>query len=392
MSPVRRGSSLQLVRLFGIRVGVHPSWFVVLFVIIWALSGTYREVFQGDQTTAFVVATATALAFFASVILHELGHAVVALRNGIGIVGIDLWLFGGLARMKRDAPSAGVDLRIAVAGPAVTLLVVVLCAGLAWAIGGSGDLRLAFSPVRPGIGPVEAVLSYLALINGLLLILNLIPGFPLDGGRIVRAAAWWQTGDRAKATRFAARLGRGFGLLFAAGGAAVLVFLGTGAFVLGVWLIVIGLFLTTAARSSEAQTAVTSRIADLRVADVMDAEPVTVPVQTHLDRLFEDFFLRYRFAWFPVVDAAGRFVGLVRREKVEEVPESLRPRATADEVMSAVGTAGVGVDEPLEAVLGSEELRRLGAVVALDAEGVLRGVVTLTSVQRALRPEKAAGS
>ena len=211
MGHVRRGRSLQLVRLFGIRVGVHPSWFVVLFLIIWALSGTYREVFRGDQTTAFVVATATALLFFASVILHELGHAVVAIRNKIGIIGIDLWLFGGLARMRREAPTAGVDLRIAAAGPAVTLLVVAVCGSLAWAIGSSGDLRLAFSPVRPGIGPVEAVLSYLALINSLLLVLNLIPGFPLDGGRIVRAVAWWKTGDRAKATRFAARLGRGSG-------------------------------------------------------------------------------------------------------------------------------------------------------------------------------------
>ena len=389
---MRPGTSLQLVRLFGIRIGVHPSWLVVLFLIIWVLSGTYREVFPGRESTAFAVATATALAFFASVILHELGHALVAMRNGIAIIGIDLWLFGGLARMRRETPTAAVDLKVAVAGPAVTLAIVVACMLGGLALQGGGDLILAITPVRPGIGAVEAVLAYLGLINALLLVINLIPGLPLDGGRIARAAAWGYTGDRAKATRFAARLGRAFGLLFAGCGAALLVTFGTGALVISVWLVVIGLFLSAAARTSELQSAVTSRIADLRVQDVMDAEPVAVPAQTHLDRLFEDFFLRYRFAWFPVVDAAGRFVGLVRREKVEEVPESLRPGATADEVMASESASGVKVDDPLEALLGSEELRRLGAVVALDGDGVLRGVVTLTSVQRALRPDGAAGS
>ncbi|MGI8846132.1 MAG: site-2 protease family protein [Thermoleophilaceae bacterium] len=389
---MRPGTSLQLMRLFGIRIGVHPSWLVVLFLIIWVLSGTYREVFPGQESTAFAVATATALLFFASVILHELGHALVAMRNGISIVGIDLWLFGGLARMRRDTPTAAVDLRVAVAGPVVTLAIVVACVLGGLALQGGGDLVLAFTPVRPGIGAVEAVLAYLALINALLLVVNLIPGLPLDGGRIARAAAWAYTGDRAKATRFAARLGRGFGLLFAGAGAALLVYTEGGSLVFSVWCVVIGLFLSAAARTSELQSAVTSRISELRVQDVMDAEPVTVPAQTHLDRLFEDFFLRYRFAWFPVVDAAGRFVGLVRREKVEEVPESLRPGATADEVMVSENASGVKVDDPLEALLGSEELRRLGAVVALDGDGVLRGVVTLTSVQRALRPDGAAGS
>ncbi len=285
--------------------------------------------------------------------------------------------------MRREAPSASVDLRVALAGPLVTLGFVVVCATLAWAIGGRGELALAFSPVRPGIGAVEAVLAYVALINALLLVLNLIPGFPLDGGRVVRALAWWRTGDRTSATRFASRLGRGFGLGFVGVGLALLI--AAGAFVLGLWLVLIGLFLAAAARATEVQSRFTSRIHGLRVGDVMDAEPVAVPAGTSLDRLLDDFFLRYRFAWFPVVDAGGRFLGLVRREKVEEVPEDARPEARAREVMTAGDASGVKVDEPLETLLGSEELRRLGAVVALDAEGVLRGVVTLSALRQALR-------
>jgi Zn-dependent protease len=309
----------------------------------------------------------------------------VAVRNGIGIAGIELWLFGGVARMRRDAPTAGTDLRVALAGPLVTLAVIVGCAGGAWLLGGRGALALAFDPLRPGIGPVEAVLAYVALINVLLLVLNLIPGFPLDGGRVARALAWAATGDRATATRFAARLGRGFGLGFVGIGVALLL-LRSDAFVLGAWLALIGLFLTVAARASEIQTRVTSPLQGLRVGDVMDAEPVAVPAATSLDRLLEEFFLRYRFAWFPVVDAGGRFLGLVRREQVEEVPEASRPRAHVQEVISAGDAAGVKVDEPLETLLGSEELRRLGAVVAVDAEGVLRGVVTRRALQRAMRP------
>jgi len=227
------------------------------------------------------------------------------------------------------------------------------------------------------------VLAYVALINALLFVLNMIPGFPLDGGRVVRALAWARTGDRTSATRFASRIGRGFGLGFVGVGLAFLI--GTSAFVFGLWVLLIGMFLTAAARATEAQSRFTSRLQGLRVGDVMDAEPVAVPADTSLDRLLDEFFLRYRFAWFPVVDAGGRFLGLVRREKVEEVPEGARSESDVQELISAEEASGVKVDEPLETLLGSEEMRRLGAVVAVDAEGVLRGVVTLDALRQALR-------
>jgi Zn-dependent protease len=204
------GGSIRLARVFGIRIGVDVSWFFVLFLIIFSLSRYYGDLFPGEDSKAFILAVVSALLFFLSVVLHELGHAVVAMRNGIGIAGIDLWLFGGVAKMQRDTDSPGVEFRVAVAGPVVTLLIAVLCFGGAVLFSSMDAAEEAVTFGTGSAGAAAAVFGYLAFINAVLLVFNLIPGFPLDGGRIARAIAWWRTGDRTKATRFAARLGRGF--------------------------------------------------------------------------------------------------------------------------------------------------------------------------------------
>lgn len=370
------GRSIQLARVFGIRIGVDTSWFIVLFLVIWSLAGAFDEVVSND-TTSFALSVLTALLFFGSIILHELGHAIVAIRNRIEIAGIDLWLLGGIARMRRDADSAGVEFRIAAAGPAVSLLISAVCIG--GGIGIEGSLRTLFEDPAT---PVGAMLSYLGYINAALLVLNLIPAFPLDGGRIARALIWWRTGDRTRATKSAARLGRGFGYVFMGVGAYLFV---RGEVIGGIWLGFIGIFLSQAARASEVQTQVTSRIEGLSVADVMDAEPVAMPVGLDLVRAMDEFFLRYGWPWFPVIDATGVFRGLVRRENLEEIPEDARSWRTVEEVMSR-DAGSVRVDDPLEALLGSESLQALGGIAAVDADGVLRGVVTVDRVRRALRP------
>jgi Zn-dependent protease len=379
------GGSIQLARVFGIRIGVDVSWFIVLFLIIWSLSGYYADLFPGDDGKAFALAVASALLFFLSIVLHELGHALVAIRNGIGISGIDLWMFGGLAKMKRDTDSAGVEFRVAVAGPIVTLVIAAACFGAGALIGGADDVWRSARFDDVGVSEAEAVLGYLAFINFALLVFNLIPGFPLDGGRIARAIAWWRTGDRTRATRFAARLGRLFA--YAMVGLAIFLFL-TGSLVGGLWLGFIGFFLAQAARTAELQSEYTSRIEGLRVADLMDAEPVAVRAQTPVDRVLDEYFLRYGWPWFPVVDDSGHMLGIVSREQVEDVPAERRATQAVDEVTTLDPTSAfrVRVDEPLEAVLGSEGFQRLGALVAVDADGVVRGVVTLDRVRRALQP------
>ena len=380
------GRSIKLATVAGVRIGVDPSWFLVLFLIIYLLSGSYDLLYPDEPFMAFVLATISALLFFGSVVLHELGHAIVAIRNGIGIAGIDLWLFGGIAKMRRDSDSAGVEFRIAAAGPLVTLLIIVVCAAAGLAIAGAARFEDALL-FDSGTSPAAAVLGYLVSVNTLVLLFNLLPGFPLDGGRIARAIAWKVTGDRGRATRFAATLGRGFSFLMMAGGALLLL---NGVFITGIWLIFIGLMLGQAARGAALQSRVTSQIEGVRVADVMDAQPVAIRSDATLEQAYEEFFLRYRWPWFPVVDPGGRLVGLVTSGEVEAVEEDRRRGEAVESVMTrdAGDTLRVGTEDSLEQLLDSrtEGLQRLGAVMAVDAEGILRGVVTLQQVQRALRP------
>jgi Zn-dependent protease len=371
------GGSIQLGRVFGIRIGVDVSWFIVLFLIIWSLSDYF-----GD----FGLAVVSAFLFFLSILLHELGHAVVATRNGIPIVGIDLWMFGGVAKMERDTESPWVEFKVAVAGPLVTLVIAAACFGAGSVLANADDVFQTTSFEDAATDQAVAVLGWLAFVNASLLVFNLIPGFPLDGGRIARAIAWWRTGDRNRATRFAARLGRGFAYLMIGAGAVLAV---QGSLVSGIWLVFIGLFLSQAARSAELQSAISGRIEGLRVVDVMDAEPVALRTDLTLDRAEEEYFLRYRWPWFPVVDRDNRLVGVATREAVDKVPLEERPHSTVAGAMAQVGDGSglrVRLEEPLEALLGKEALGRLGALMAVDSDGVLRGVVTVGQLRRALRP------
>jgi Zn-dependent protease len=378
------GGSFQLFRIFGIRIGVDFSWFVVLFLIIWSLSGYYEDVAPGSN--AFVLAVVSALLFFLSILLHELGHAWVGIRNGIPILGIDLWLFGGVAKLGKDADSPGVEFRVAAAGPVVTLVIAALCFGLTMAVSGTSEAFDSAQFNEDISGATTAVLGYLATINVFLLGFNLIPAFPLDGGRIARAIAWKITGDRTRATRFAATLGRLGGYAMIGLGAYLWLVLDRA--VSGIWLAFIGFFLASAARSAEAQAKFSGRIEHIRVADVMDAEPVAIGEEAPVSYAEHTFFLRYGWPWFPVVDAHGRLVGVVSREAIESVPSEERDTRTVGTVMARDdGTSGLRVrlEEPLESLLTQEALARLGAIMAVDGEGRLRGIVTVDAVRRALQ-------
>jgi Zn-dependent protease len=379
------GRSIPLVRVFGIRVGVDPSWFLALFLFIWWLTDYYRAALPGDDSGAFALATASALLFFLSILLHELGHAVVAIRNGISIAGIDLWLFGGVAKMSQDTSSPGVEFRVAVAGPVVTLLIAILCAGLGIAAAGGANEywnAVAFD-AESTAGGFVAMMSYLASINVLLLVFNLIPAFPLDGGRIARAIAWKVTGDRTRATTFAATIGRGFSYVLIGVGVFMAIQVD---FLSGIWLVFIGMFLGQAARSATYQSAVLSRIEGVRVQDVMDHEPVAIPAGMTIADGLHEYFLRYRYDWFPVVDDAGRFVGIVDRERAERIPEDRQPVFTVREILrSEEDNLRVRSDDPLEVLLGRQALMRLGALMAVDDGDRLLGVVTWDQVRRALQ-------
>jgi CBS domain-containing protein len=291
-----------------------------------------------------------------------------------------------VAKMERDTDSPGVEFKVAVAGPLVTLAIAGACFGIGSLIANADDVFRTTSFENAAGQDAVAVLGWLAFVNFWLLVFNLIPGFPLDGGRIARAIAWWRTGDRNRATRFAARLGRGFAYLMMGAGALLFV---QGSLVSGIWLAFIGIFLSQAARSAEVQSTISGRIEGMRVADVMDAEPVALPAELPLDRAENEFFLRYGWPWFPVVDGHRRLVGVVTHDAVHAVPREERALRTVSQVMARVEDGSglrVRLEEPLEALLGKEALARLGALMAVDSDGVLRGVVTVGHLRRALRP------
>jgi Zn-dependent protease len=375
-----------LLTIRGIPIGVDWTWFFILFLIIWLLSGFYRDVLgtTQDSIEPYALAVASAFGFFASILLHELGHAVIALRNKIGISQITLWMFGGVASLDREPDSAGAEFRIAAAGPAVTLLITAACLGAGAAIDGSTFWDGASFDENATISTGVAVLAWLANINAAILIFNLLPAFPLDGGRIARAIVWKVTGNRERATIFAARLGQGFAYAFIAIG--ILIALG-GSLFAGVWLALIGWMLGGSARATAERSKLNTKLGDLRVADVMDAEPVAIPERATVEQALDEYFLRYRWPWFPVVDAGQRFVGLLNRGTADAVPEPSRTSQTVGEIIDPGGSTDqtVSSDEPLEALLANLELRRLGGLVAVDADGRLTGVITLEQVGRALR-------
>jgi Zn-dependent protease len=377
------GGSIQLLRISGIRIGASPSWFIVLFLVIYFLAGYFQDTLGGSQTEGFIVAVCSALLFFGSLVAHELGHALTARRNGIEIDGIDLWLLGGLARFRQDSRSPGQEFAIAAAGPAVSFVIAAVFAIVSLAVAGSNNaIDVALLRNGVNISAPLALTVFLAEMNLWLFLFNLLPAFPLDGGRIARAVVWRITGDRNRATRVSASIGQlagyaliAFGIWRAVDGG------GIGA----LWWALIGWFIASAARNAVVSTAFTERLEGITVADVMDPAPVAMPGSTSAARAEDEYFLRYRWDWFPVVDDGGHFLGLARQEAVARALAAGTPeRLVRDVIEEDPAQSRVPTEEPIEALLGSESLRTLGALMAVDPNGVLAGVVTFEQVRRAV--------
>jgi Zn-dependent protease len=380
-----RRPSIKLVDLFGIRIGVDRSWFLILFLMIFWLSPDFRGALHSSDGVAYLTTVITVLVLFGSLIIHELGHALVARRQGIEVQRIDLFLFGGLTQMGRDASSPGEDFKIAAAGPAATLGFAVLCLVIEIPI--VGVHRLLHAAELDGtvtITPVLLSLSWLLFWNILLLVFNLIPAFPLDGGRIARSIVWKVTGDKVRGTRVSAKMGEGFAILLAGG--ALWLLLAYHSFT-GLWLIAIAFLLWQSARAALVQTDLSERIEGVTVSDVMDPQPVAIRADTPAAQALDEYFLRYGWNWFPVIDEQGHLLGTAKRERLQEAVESGQNWLTVGAFLDADNAVGWQIDEsrPITEVLSSESFGRLGAVMAVDREGVLRGIVTVDRVRRALQ-------
>jgi Zn-dependent protease len=283
---------LTLGRLGGVQIRINWSWLVVFALIVWSLAASVfpsqNPVLSEGAYLALALAVVAALLFFASLLLHELGHAWQARREGVEIHGITLWLFGGVAQFKGAFPSAGAEFRIAIAGPLVTLAL-----GVAFVV-----LALAGLP-----SALDGAAAWLGYINLTLLAFNLIPALPLDGGRVLRAALWRARGDLGWATRVAADIGRGFGYLFI--GLGVFMFIVQGSFG-GAWLAFIGWFLLQAATAEARYVATDQALAGLYVRDLMVRNPVMVDQDITVGRFMDEVASSRRFTTYPVVDRSGR--------------------------------------------------------------------------------------
>jgi Zn-dependent protease len=331
--------SLTLGKILGIPIRLHSSWFLVAALITWSLAGGYFfQKYPGWATaTYWIVGAMTAVLFFVSVLLHELSHSVVALREKVPVRDITLFIFGGVAQIGGEPRTAGAEFRIAIAGPLTSLVL----AGLA------GLLSLGVAEAAP----LAASAAYLARINLTLALFNLIPGFPLDGGRVLRSLVWGLGGSFSTATRWASGIGRGVAYLLILMG-VVQMLLG-GGFLNGLWLVFIGWFLNNAAQASYRQVVLKDMLAGVSVRDVMSQQCVTVPGDLRLDRLVEDHVLGAGHRCFFVADNAaaslraaalpraaallrGDLEGLLTLRDIKALPRDRRGELTTREVMTPV--------------------------------------------------------
>lgn len=360
--------SFTLGRIAGVSFGLNWSWFVVFALIVWTLAaGIFPETNPGFSDGAYVaLALVAAFLFFTSLLLHEFGHALQARREGMEIEGITLWLFGGVAKFKGMFPSAGAEFRIAVAGPLVSLALGVLFVLVAW---------LAGTPEA-----VDAVAAWLGYINLTLLVFNLLPALPLDGGRVLRSLLWRARGDFGWATRVAATVGRGFGYLMIGGGVFLLIFEGTFS---GAWLAFLGWFLLMAAAAEDRYLLAQQALGGLRVRDLMVGDPVTTRADATLGEFMDDVVSRTRYTAYPVTDN-GTAVGLLPFSCVAEVPRrDWDARSVRDCMIPRDEVPVVSPDEEL--MHAAEELAEndLHRALVLDGERLV-GLLSITDVARAL--------
>ena len=362
--------TVRVGRLAGIPVGFQPLWLLILGLITWSLGDQYfpQEVDGIAPLASYALGLAAALLLFGAVLLHELGHAVVARRRGMEIDEIDLWLLGGVARMRTEPKRAQDELAFAAAGPAVTLVIVLVMAGL--------------HVVLPDSVPaLQALVDYELFVNGAILALNLLPAFPLDGGRIARALLWQRTGDHARATASAARVGRAFGiglitfgLLTTAGGAPG-----------GLWFALIGGFLLFAATAEAQHSTARDRLAGQTVRSLMGEPVEVIAAGTTLQEAVASHFVRHLYSAFPVVGADGRALGLLTVDAVRLHPEAQRAQLPVEQAMDADPALLIDPDAPLAAVIGTPAFLRHGRLVAVDEAGRPIGLLSATDVQRWLR-------
>jgi Zn-dependent protease len=312
--------SFRLATIFNIPVEINISWFIIVGLVVFTLAEGYFPLTNPEMSPVghWAMAIIAALLLFASLLAHELSHSVVAKKNRLPIRGITLFVFGGVAHMEKEPQSPAVEFKMAIAGPLMSFFLSLLFLGLTSAFKNLGVPT-----------PITSITEYLFFLNLVVGIFNLIPGFPLDGGRILRSALWQYYKDIRKATAIASAFGKTFAFFLMGVGFLSLI---SGAFIAGIWFIFIGFFLLEAADVSYRQVVMKKILNGVHVDTLMTKDVITVPAAITLDKLVDDYFFKYRHASFPVIED-DTLMGLATLHNLKEVPRDDWPKKTARDIM-----------------------------------------------------------
>ena len=318
------GRGISLFKLAGFTVKVDTSWVFIALLVTWSLAqGYFPGIYEGlSATTYWSMGVVALIGLFMSIVLHELSHSIVARQFGLPIEGITLFIFGGVAHMEREPAEPKTEFYMAIAGPIASILL--------------SGLFFALAHIITTLGwpqPVHGIARYLFLLNGMLALFNLVPAFPLDGGRVLRALLWWRTGDFRWATMWAVRSGNAFGTALMLLG--VLAILG-GGFITGLWWFLLGMFLKEAALGSRRQVLLRHVLEGEPISHFMNDKPITVGPRTTVQSFVDDHVYRYNHPMFPVVET-GRLVGYMSIDEVKAVPRENWDRTAVADVMLAIG-------------------------------------------------------
>ncbi len=368
------GNGVKLTKILGIEIWVDYSWLVIFALVTWSLAGGFfPKEYPGLTTQAYwIMGAFAAILLFLCVLLHELSHSYVAQKSGIAVPRITLFLFGGVAQIAEEPENPKIELNVAVAGPICSLLLALVF----WVLSKSEFIS---SNVQ-----FLAIFEYLAFINIALAIFNLVPGFPLDGGRILRAYLWNRWGDVRRATHTVSRIGSGFGIGLIIFG-LINFFLGN--FIGGIWLVFIGMFLNQASKSGYRMTLAKGALTGVKVRDIMTSEVISVPPSTSINELVDKYFHHYIFVCFPVVDENGELLGLVSLKQVKDVPKELWDQKTVDDIMMRNSDFNVlsPDEDALKAVnlIMRDELGRAPVVERRKLVGIItrRDIMTFLSIK-----------
>ncbi len=359
------GTRFPLFKLFGFQVNIDLSWFFVLALVTWTLAtGYFPDRYPGlTPTTYWTMGLTGALAFFGCIVLHELSHSLVARRFGIQMKGITLFIFGGVAEMNDEPKSPRAEFFVAIAGPIASLALAAMAAGL---------YELGARQAWPDA--VRGVAGYLVFVNVAVVCFNLVPAFPLDGGRVLRSLIWGFGHDIKRATRITSEIGRGFGVILIALGVLSLF---SGNFIAGMWWFLIGMFLRGAANMSYQQLLTRRAFEGETVERFMTRDPITVPHEISVASLVDDFVYRYHHKFYPVTDD-GRLTGCIGMEDIKAVPRDDWPNVPVRDAAQACSASNtIAPDADAMQALATMNRERTSRMLVVDGEGRLVGIITL---------------